>query len=250
MAKTSGLGDNCLVDGYDLSGDIGSLSRIGGGPAALEVTGINKSAIERVGGIRDGAIDFSSWFNPSAAQEHPVLSALPTANRIVTYLRGTTLGNGAASCVAKQINYDGSRGTDGSFTLAVGAQANGYGVEWGDQLTAGLRTDTAATDGTGVDGLAASAFGLQAYLHVTAFTGTDVTIKLQESSDNGAGDAFADVVGGGFTQVTSAPGAQRIATAATLAVERYLRVVTTTVGGVTSVTFSVMVVRNLTAVVF
>ena len=48
MAKTSGLGDNCYVGGYDLSGDIGSLGKISGSVATIDVTGINKSAFERI----------------------------------------------------------------------------------------------------------------------------------------------------------------------------------------------------------
>ena len=247
MSKQGGLGDNLYAAGYDLSGDVGSLSRIGGGPAPLDVTGINKSAPERIGGVRDGAIEFLAFFNDAAGQEHPRLSLLPTADQIVTYCRGTTLGNAAAALVAKQINYDGSRGTDGSLTFTMQALANGFGLEWGTQLTAGKRTDTTATNGTGVDGGAASAFGLQAYLHVFSFTGTSVTVKIQESSDNGAGDAFADVVGGGFTAATGVT-SERIATSGALAVERYLRVVTT--GTFSSAVFAVMVARNATATVF
>jgi hypothetical protein len=250
VTKSAGLGDNCYIGGYDLSGDVGSLSRIGGGPAALEVTAINASAFERLGGVRDGALDFSSWFNPAAGQAHPVLSALPTANVIGTYFRGTAIGNPAASMVAKQINYDGTRGTDGSFSFAVSMLPNGFGLEWGDQLTTGKRTDTGATAGTAFDsGAATTNFGLQAYLQVFSFVGTDVTIKLQESSDN-AGDAYADVTGGGFTAVTSGPTTQRIATATNLAVERYLKVTTTTSAGFTSCVFAVMVVRNLAAPTF
>jgi hypothetical protein len=250
VAKTSGLGARLFVGGRDLSGDVGAVSRIAGGPATLDVTGIDKSAMERIGGQRDGGIEFNAFYNPATAQAHPVLSALPTTDVLVTYLHGVTLGNPGACCLAKQINYDGTRGNDGAFTFAVQALSNSYGLEWGVQHTAGLRTDTAATNGTGVDGAASSAFGLQAYLHVTAFTGTDVTIKLQESSDDGGGDAYGNVTGGGFTQVTSAPFAQRIATSAVQTVEQFLRVSTTTSGGVTSVTFSVVVVRNLTATVF
>lgn len=250
MAKTAGMGDNCYIGGYDLSGDVGSLSRIGGGPAALEVTAINASAFERLGGVRDGGLEFSSWFNATAGQAHPVLSALPTANVIGTYFRGTAIGNPAASMVAKQINYDGTRGTDGSFSFSVSMLPNGYGLEWGDQLTAGKRTDTGATAGTAFDsGAATTNFGLQAYLQVFSFVGTDVTIKLQESSDN-AGDAYADVTGGGFTQVTAGPTTQRIATATNLAVERYLKVTTVTTGGFTSCVFAVQVTRNLAAPTF
>lgn len=457
MSKQSGLGDNFYVGGYDLSGDTGSLGTISGSVALLDVTGINKSAFERIGGLRDGNVEWSSFFNDASGAAHPALSSLPTTDRILTYCRGTTIGNPAACMTAKQINYDGTRADDGAFTLAVNAQANGYGLEWGNQLTAGLRTDTGATNGDGVslggeaylhlpgasgdyastpdaasldivgdidlrvkvalddwtpaaestliakytatgnqrsyalavtatgalifrwseDGTAESSetssatvsasngasiwvratmdvdngggdaavnfytstdgstwtalgaeqlvgattsifastavlelgaqtggtvnrlagkifqaqvlsgiagtsvanpiasltalddatpltwtvqgnaylsnytyFGLQAYLQVTSFTGTDVTIKLQHSSDDAATDAYADITGGGFTAVTSGPTTERIATSAVLPIERYVRVVTTTSGGFTSLTFNVVVVRNTTAVVF
>jgi hypothetical protein len=161
------------------------------------------------------------------------------------YQRGTTLGNASACLVGKQVNYDPERGDDGSLIFSVQALSNNYGTEWGEQHTAGSRTDTAATNGTGVNAGASSSYGLQAYLQVTSFTGTDVTIKLQESSDDGSADAYADVVGGGFTQVTSAPTTERIATATGLTVEQWLRVVTTTSGGFSEVTFAVTVIRNL-----
>lgn len=247
MGKQGGLGDNLFVDGYDLSGDAGAITGISTPVQTLPGTGINKSANERLFGERDGALAFMSYFNDAAGAEHLALSTLPTADRIVTYLRGTTLGNPAASINAKQVNYDGTRGNDGSFTLTVQAVANGFALEWGRQLTAGVRTDGAGANGTGVDFLASSAFGLQAYLQVRAFTGTSVTVKLQESSDNGVGDAWADVVGGAFA-AASARGAQRIATATNLTVERYLRVVTT--GTFSNAEFVVMVNKNETAPVF
>ena len=247
MGKQGGLGDRLLVAGYDLSGDIGSLGRIGGGPAPLEVTGIDKSAMERIGGLRDGAIEFSAWFNPATGRAHPRLSPLPVADRALSYLRGTALGGHAACLIGKQINYDGSRGDDGSFTLEVQALANGFGLEWGVQHTAGVRADTAATNGASVDGGAATEFGLQAYLQVTAFTGTSFTVKLQQSADDGDADAWADVPGGAFTVATGVT-SQRIATASDQAVEQYLRVVTT--GTFSAASFSVVVVRNETEVTF
>ncbi len=151
--------------------------------------------------------------------------------------------------MSKQANYDGNRATDGSFTFDVSTMGNGYGLEWGKQLTAGARTDTSGGNGTGVDfaGGGSLAFGAQFYLEVTAFTGTDCTIKIQESSDNGVGDAFADVTGGAFTQVTGIT-AERIATSNTQTVERYLRVVTS--GTFSSITFYVMANRNETLTTF
>lgn len=248
MAKQSGLGDNFYVSGYDLSGDTAALGTISGGIATIDTTGIDKSAYERIGGRRDGFIEWTSHFNPTADKQHAVLKSLPTTDRILTYCRGTTLGNPAACLVAKQINYDMSRSDDGALTIAVRADANGYGLEWGNQLTAGKRTDTTATNGTSVDfGTGSTAFGLQAYLQVFAFTGTSVTVKLQESSDNGSGDAFADVTGGGFTAATGIT-TERIQTSRTQTVERYLRVVTT--GTFSNAVFSVVVIRNDTSVVF
>lgn len=243
MAKQSGLGDYLLIDGHDFSGDIGSLSRIGGGPAAGEVTGITVSAPERIGLLRDGGIDFTSWFNPDADRQHEVLSALPYASRQLTYCRGLGLGNQAASTLAKQINYDPTRGQDGALSIAVSSQsADGYGVEWGVQLTPGKRTDTAATNGASIDGGAATAFGLQAYLHLIAFTGTDITVTLEDSADD---SSWAAITGGAFAAATGV-GVQRLQTARDGDVRRYVRAVTT--GTFTSATFLVNFIRNDTTV--
>lgn len=239
MAKQSGLGDNLYVGGYDLSGDVGSLQTIAGRRAALDVTAIDKSAMERILGQADGEINFNCFFNDAALQEHAALSTLLTADRITTYFRGTTLGNPAAGIIGKQVNYDWNRSQDGALLGNVQVLGQGYALEWGRMLTAGKRTDTAATNGTSIDTTAAASFGAAAYLQVFAFTGTDVTVKIQDSADNAA---FADV-GLTFTQTTSAPGAQRIETALTATIRRYLRAVTVTTGGVTSVQFAVAVVK-------
>lgn len=251
MAKQSGLGDNFYIGGYDLSGDINSLGRIGGGPTALEFTAINASAMERQGGLRDGAVEFASFFNPSAGQAHPVLSALPTTDVHTAYFRGTTLGNPVACLVGKQANYDGSRQQDGSFPFAAQVLGSRYALEWGRSLTAGRRTDTGATNGGSVDfGTGSTSFGAQLYLQVFSFSGTDVTVTVQESSDDGSVDAFAGVTGGAFTQITSAPTVERLQTSRSQTVERYLRAVTTTSGGFSSLVFAVVAVRNTTAVIF
>lgn len=246
MAKSSGLGDNLYIAGFNASGDIQQLGSIGGGPALLNMTGIDKSAYERQGGERSGQFEFTAFFNHVAVTggTHEKLAALPTSDVILTYCRGTTLGDPAASLVAKQPNYDPQRGDDGMLTFSVSAQSNGYGIEWGRQLTAGLRTDTAATNGTSIDTTASASFGGQAYLHVTSFTGTDVTIKIQDSADN---STFADVASFAFTQVTAAPASERIALGNTATLRRYLRATTVTTGGFTSVTFSVNVIKNDTA---
>src|SRR5260221_1190720 len=183
MAKATGLGDASYLDGTDLSGDTQALSKISGGPAALDMTAISNLAYARQGGLRDGGIDWTSYFNPGAGLTHAKLSALPTADVIASYFHGTAIGNDAASCVSKQVNYDPTRGTDGSLIFAVSAQASAFGLEWGFQLTPGRRVDGAATaagPANSFDTGASAAFGAQMFVHLFAFTGTSVTIKLQD----------------------------------------------------------------------
>ncbi|MFJ4682058.1 hypothetical protein [Streptomyces sp. NPDC088789] len=243
MAKTSGLGDNLHIAGFNASGDIQALGAIGGGPALLNFTGIDKGAYERKGGLRDGRFEMTTFFNPDPLNgaTHETLSALPRTNVILTYCRGTILGNPAASLVSKQIGYDPSRGDDGMLTFAVSAQANGYGIEWGRQLTGGVRTDTAATNGTGIDTTASAAFGGQAYLQVFEFTGTDATVTIQDSADN---VTFADVTGLKFSQITAGPTSERIAIGNTATIRRYVRAATVTTGGFGLLSFAVNFIKN------
>jgi hypothetical protein len=244
VAKASGLGDALYIQGFNASGDIQQLGTIGGGPALLNMTGIDKSAYERQGGLRSGQFEMTTFFNTVAVTGglHEKLSALPRTDVVMTYCRGTTLGDPAASLIGKQVNYDPTRGDDGMLTFGVSAQSTGYGIEWGRQLTAGVRTDTAATLGTGIDTAASASFGGQAYLQVFSFTGTDATVKIQDSADNAT---FADVTSFAFTQITGgAPLAERIALSNTATIRRYVRVTTVTTGGFTSLAFSVNVIKN------
>lgn len=243
MAKQSGLGDQLFIGGYDLGADINSIGSLSTPRAALEATGITASAMERMFGGRDAQGEFTSYFNDATDRVHTRLKLLPNTDVHVMYLRGTTIGNPGLAMVGKQVSYDPTRGTDGSLLFATSIPSTTYGADWGKQLTAGKRSDTTATNGTGVDfGTGSTAFGFQAYLQVFSFTGTSVTIKLQESSDNGAGDAFADVTGGAFSSVTGVTAERIQSTSDTLTVERYLRVVTT--GTFSQCTFAVVVERN------
>jgi hypothetical protein len=244
MTKTTGLGDNLFVGGYDLSGDTGSFDRIGGGPAALDLTDITQSAFDREGGKRDGEISWSTWLNPSAGRAHPRLSLLPTTATLVTYLNNAgTIGNAACSCWARQINYDPNRGEDGSLPISVQALSDGYGIEWGDALTPGKRTDTTATNGASLDTAASASFGAQAYCQVFSVVGTSCTVAVQDSADD---SSFANVTGLVFTTVNAGSvGFERLATANTATVRRYLRVATT--GTFSSAVLAVQITKNATA---
>ena len=252
MPKTSGLGDNFYIGGYDLSGDVANLSRIGGGPGALDLTPINASAYVRLGGVRDGSIDFTTFMDVTGSPpyaEHTALSPLPTADVIATYFRGTAIGNDAASCVAKQVNYDWTRGQDGALTGTVQCTANGSGLEWGTQLTPGRRVDgsaTAAGAGNSYDTGGSLAFGAQMYVQLFAFSGTSVTISLWDSADNSSFLAVASLT---TSALTSANQAARITIANNATVRRYIAVATA--GTFTNADFAVQVTKNpIAGVVF
>lgn len=249
MSKTHGLGAGLLVGGYDLSGDIGAVQRIACPRSVLDVTDITQSAPERRLALKDGGIDYTAYFNPSTDRAHPVLSALPRTDTLTSYLHRRTLGAVAAAMVGKQINYDPNRTQDGALTIAVNAVSNAYGLEWGHLLTDGVEASGGAEDLTGFDDGAGAAtnFGLQAYLHVTAFTGTSVDISLEDSDDDGT-DPYAAVTGAAFTTVTAAPYFQRIATSRTENVKEWLRV--TTAGTYSALSLAVVVVRNRATVTF
>lgn len=243
MTKTSGLGDQFYIGGYDLSGNVANLSRIGGGPGSLDVTPINASAYVRLGGVRDGGMDFTTFFDNAAGAEHPALSPLPTADVIASYYRGAVVGNDCANQVSKQVNYDWTRGTDGGLTATVQCVANSFGLEWGTQLTAGIRTDTVATVGPFFDLGASSAFGAQGYLQAFAFAGTDVTVKIQHATTSGG--VYSDLIT--FTQLTTSRHAERVVVSNATTVNEFLKVTTVTTGGFTSLAFAVGITVNAIA---
>lgn len=240
MAKQSGLGAGYYLDQFDVSNDTNSFGSISKSQKPIEMTGIDKLAFERIAGQLDGDMKWVSYLNPTNA--HTALSSLPRTDRIASYFHRQTVGAPVASMVTKQTGYDPKRDADGKILIDVDAVANSSWLDWGWALTAGKKTDTVASNGVGVDlstfGTPAN-FGLQGYLHVFSFTGTSVTIAIQDSADN---ISFANVTGGVFTVVSGAT-KERIATGRTQAVRRYLRVATT--GTFSNVVFAVQATVNI-----
>lgn len=315
MAKSSGLGDNFYIGGYDLSGDVASVDKISGPTGVLEATTVNQLAESRLFGLRSGMIQFTSLFSntgttstPSfpltntnvantnawpvfvtisggtissvkvngtqvgtgdgtyvvlAGQsisitytstaptwawagvlaEHNALSTLPRTDTVASYLRGTTLGNPAASVIGKQVNYDGTRDNTGNLTFQAEIDGNGFGMEWGRQITAGLRVDTTATIGSAYDdpdGSGGTMFGAQAYLQLVALVGTSVDVSITHCATSG-GSYTSLIDFGSMTAI----GAQRASVSNTTAVDEFLKVVTT--GTFTYAQFAVQFTRNLAA---
>ena len=223
MAKKSGLGQQIFVNGYDLSGDVAAINNAGSPRDLLDATALNASAHERFVGLSDGNLGVSSWFNDATEQEHAAFSSLPTTDRIVTWAFGATRGDVAACLVAKQLNYDGSRGTDGSLSFTIDTQAaSGEPLEWGNTLTTGKETHSSAAVSDSRDDGATTGYGLVGILSVTDVDSGTVTVNIQQSADN---VTFADILFFVAVDSSSTPTAQRLPLSG--AILRYLRVRTT-----------------------
>ena len=121
MAKQTGLGDYIAVDdsggtARDISSDVNTLT-IGNSQNLLEVTGLDKSAVERIVALSDGSVSIGGTCNFAANKEHAVLAEGRTATRTFDYRIG---GNSSSNprlqmeMVIGAYNYD--RGADGSST--------------------------------------------------------------------------------------------------------------------------------------
>jgi len=225
MAKKSGLGQQIFVHGYDLSGDVAAIDNAGSPREVLDTTALNASAHERVLGLSDGNLGVSTWFNDATEQEHAAYKGLPTTDRIVTWAFGATRGDVAACLVGKQLNYDASRGADGSLSFTVDTQADGISLDWCNTLTTGKETHSSAGNSTSRDDGAATSAGMVAYLEITDIDSGTPTVTIQQSSDNGSSDAFATVLSFTAVAAAAAPTAERVTVSG--AVERYLRITTT-----------------------
>jgi hypothetical protein len=223
MAKQSGLGHNFFIDGYDLSGDVSAVDSWSTPVESVDVTGISKSAIERIQGRVDFDGSFTSYFNDASLSEHVALSAPTTSDRNVSWTFGSTVGDVACGVVVKQIDYPMTRGSDGSLTMTVPISGNGVIAEWGNMLSAGKITHSGATNVASKDDSASSSSGIGAFLQSASLSSGTATVKIQHSSNNAS---WSDLVT--FTDVAYATNAGRVAERKTVSgtVNRYLRIST------------------------
>lgn len=223
MTKETGIAAAFIIGGHDISGDVGSVQTIALRQTLLDLTGLDKSAHERKGGLGDGEMAFNSWFNTAAGASHAALSALSGSDRVATYLHRSDIGEAAAALYGKQVTYDTNRGQDGSLALTTQVHsAAGSPLEWGFNLTSGSQTFAAAANTASVDGTAATTSGSAAYLQVMSVGSGTVTCYVQDSANN---SAFADVTGLVFTAATGRT-SERVATTTSTALRRYTRLVT------------------------
>ena len=239
MAKKAGFPQQFYVGGRDISGDVGSIGSRSSPRPVLDVTGINQSGYHRVLGLGDAQLDFNSWFNDATGQEHLAFKGLPTADILVLWALGGAAADVAALIVGKQINYDPTRGQDGSLAIAIQVLANAIALEWGDLLTAGKVTHASATSSASVDNAALSSNGAAAMMQMVSLATGTCTVTIEDSADNAV---WATIITFAAVAAAAAPTAERLTVAST--VRRYLRVTTT---GVFTTAVIIVAVRRGTA---
>lgn len=222
MAKKAGYPQNFFIGGYDLSGDVGVMDRVAGPRTTLAANGLNSSAMERLIALSSGEMSFRTYFNDAANQQHVALKGLGTTDKVAMWFTGTTLDDVCAMLNGKQINYDPTRGADGSLLFLTQVLGNADPIEWGNTVTAGKITHSSAGSSTGSIGTQTTN-GAVGYINIFSVGSGTPTFILQDSQDtsNGIDGTWATLI----TFATQAQGAERKEVSGTI--DKGLRMTTT-----------------------
>lgn len=136
MAKVSGL-----LDAFELDDSGGSLRDISStvdsvqvqtSQGLIDVTGLDKAAMERVIGLGDGSFQVSGPFDAASNKAHDVFTPLSGTRTARYTINGLTNGNPQLSMEVLIENYNVSRGTDAklSWTATLRLQS-GTAPTWG-----------------------------------------------------------------------------------------------------------------------
>lgn len=227
MARIGPSDLGLLINGYDLAQDAIDAT-IQSGALLEEGHGWGDSWVEQLfTGVKQGEFSFNGRFDDAAGRTVEALVGNAGAASVACILFGSAQGSDFVGYEGLKASHARSASRDGVHKIALNVQ--GARIEDGEIIESlGVESGDGATGDGSLDNSASSANGGAGYLQVKSLTlggYTSVTVKIQESSDDGAGDAYADVVT--FTAVTAAEVAERIAVAAGTTVERYLRVTLT-----------------------
>lgn len=133
MAKESGIGMTVTVDdssgtGRAITNDITNI-QFTTPRGVQDVTGLDKSAIERILLLADGTVTITGVFNDAANLSHDVFKSVPTTSvsrTVVIVHSGQTM-----TMEILFTDYSLNRGTDGALTwTATGSLANGTAPTW------------------------------------------------------------------------------------------------------------------------
>ncbi len=134
MAKESGMGittltvDDSSTNGQTILNDITNFA-LSTPRGVQDVTGVDKSAMERLLLLADASIDLNGVFNKTANMSHAVFKTVPSTSVVRTVL--LTVSSQILTGEYLFSDYALTRAGDGSLTwTAPGALANGAVPTW------------------------------------------------------------------------------------------------------------------------
>lgn len=232
----AGKDNKILFGAYDLTSYFNS-ANFSREQAVNETTTFGSSQATYIGGIESASASLTGFWDGGSDAVDEELQAIigsVSATPLSIYQGGDTAGNKVVLLNSKIQNYT----IDSSVADAVGISATFTGDNFGNGKSLYALTNISATaNTTAVDMGASSSLGGQAFLHCTAHSSANISVKIQSSADN---SSFADVSGFAFTDLSGIT-SERIATTNT--VNRYVRLAITVTSG--SATFSVGYAHNL-----
>jgi hypothetical protein len=230
-----------LVDGYDLSGDMRSINSIGVTFEQADATGWSNGTKQWLNGQGTVMLDgLTALFNNTETDTGPVTAGAHTVLNGETELNASVF-MGIRSAPEIGNPAFGSPFTQGAYTMSGGGNdpvmvnASYYGsatqsldsAVWGVTLAAGTAL-SGTTNHTSVDGLASSANGWIAYLHIPQTTGAIASNNWEFKIEHGTNDStWATLTT--FTANGSAITSERKEGTGT--VNRYVRLVSTRTAG-------------------
>ena len=236
MAAVHGKTTGVLFDEFDLSTYLNQVSMVKE-TQVVDITTFTSNDKIYLAGQGAGSVSMNGLWDPTAVSgSDVVLDAAVGTDAIITVGIGgiTTFGNPCIMMQALDAGYQQRSTVNDAVRITVNATANG-GIRAAGKILHALEAETTTENGASVNNGASSAFGGVGHLHVTAFSGTNATVKIQDSPDDGA---WADLIT--FASVTGV-GAQRLTDTGT--VDQYLRYAIT-VDNFTSMTLLVAFARN------
>lgn len=123
MAKISGLGMSLTCEdsggvARDISEDVMTFTS-NQSRALIDVTGLDKEAFERLGGLKDFEFQFSGSFDPGSNKSHDVFNDLDNLREVVLEYPSAVA---TLTITVALESYNVSRGNDGALTWTVTAR--------------------------------------------------------------------------------------------------------------------------------
>jgi hypothetical protein len=136
MAKQTGLGDYIAVDdsagnARDISNDISGGYGVNVNQEVIDVTGLDKSARERLTGMSDGDVTLTGTFNSTSQKSHDVFKTLTGTRTFDLRIGGNSGGNPKLPMEMVCANYNIGRDPSGQLVwTATMNLANGTVPTW------------------------------------------------------------------------------------------------------------------------